>query len=141
MKKFITLSLLSLGVLSACNADLTSVDTIEISEQTLESQTNSEAMVTIEVAPRIYDRKEWVFDVSIATHSVELDHDLSKLATLIDLDGNLYENPGWEGDPPGGHHREGQLIFTELAVSPQFTLNLQNIAGIEDRIFTWSMSK
>lgn len=69
--------------------------------------TAGEVEVTIE--PRRLDDREAAFDVSLDTHAVELDMDLTD-ATL-EVGGTPWPAAGWDGDGPGGHHREGKLRF------------------------------
>lgn len=54
------------------------------------------------------------FDISINTHSIELDFDLTKISTLYDDTGNTYKPLQWEGSAPGGHHRSGILKFSSV---------------------------
>ena len=65
---------------------------------------------------------------------------ISQIASLTDEDGNSDTSSTWEGSPPGGHHREGKLSFTNnLTETKSATLILPNIAGITKREFTWQL--
>ncbi len=77
------------------------------------------------------------FDISINTHSVELDFDLAEISALYDDIGNAYKPLKWEGSPPGGHHRSGILKF------PQISKNAKAIKLIiidsTEREFSWNL--
>jgi hypothetical protein len=50
------------------------------------------------------------FQLALDTHTVELDLDLPTAAQLR-VDGALVDGGAWDGAGPGGHHREGTLIY------------------------------
>jgi hypothetical protein len=50
-----------------------------------------------------------VLDVALDTHSEELSMDLD--SAQLQVDGITWPITGWDGDGPGGHHREGELRF------------------------------
>lgn len=79
---------------------------------------------------------EWRFDVTMNTHSAELDQDMTKSAVLVDDQGREYKPLKWEG-PTGGHHREGVLTFPQITSTSR--LIKLKFTGISDivRIFTW----
>ena len=80
------------------------------------------------------------FKLEFNTHSVELDFDISQIASLTDEDGNSDTSSTWEGSPPGGHHREGTLNFSEnLRKTKSVTLSLLDISYIAKREFTWQL--
>lgn len=104
----------------------------------LEAQTNSEGPVSVEVTPAEPGPDKWKFKIILNTHSVELDYDLAKSAVLVDASGKDYLPTGWEGDPPGGHHRSGVLIFEVPNPKPaSVTLEIRQIGGVEKRDFSW----
>ncbi|HXG50811.1 MAG TPA: hypothetical protein VNN77_05310 [candidate division Zixibacteria bacterium] len=85
-------------------------------------------------------RTEPRFQVTLDTHSVNLDaYDLKTLAVLRDDRGKSYapvaaENRG------GGHHREVTLTFPELsAETKRVEIAIKNIAGVEERKFSWNL--
>lgn len=79
------------------------------------------------------------FDIAFETHSVELDFDVEAIASLTDGNGIVY-TPTWQGSPPGGHHRSGTLIFTpDIPRNTTLTLTLNDIAGVPERVFIWSV--
>lgn len=109
-------------------------------KQTWETKTEEQANVTVVVTPLELSpsSKQWKFDVGMNTHSVELDHDLTKIAVLIDDQGKEYKPMGWEG-LIGGHHREGVLIFNRITPIPK-SVELR-ISGIGEvvRSFVWQL--
>ncbi|HMS23146.1 MAG TPA: hypothetical protein PKA38_05325 [Candidatus Levybacteria bacterium] len=109
-------------------------------QNTLITQTNSEGTVTIKVTPENIseDKKTWNFRIVLDTHTGSLDEDLTKNAVLIDDQAERLKPEAWEGDPPGGHHREGLLTFGPFSNdSKSITLILQNVGGVFERKFTW----
>ncbi|OGH73758.1 MAG: hypothetical protein A3C90_01155 [Candidatus Magasanikbacteria bacterium RIFCSPHIGHO2_02_FULL_51_14] len=82
----------------------------------------------------------WDFKITLETHSVELDDDLVLAASLIDEKRVEYQPTAWDGDPPGGHHREGLLQFMPLSPRPaSLTLKLNGIGGEVERVFSWQI--
>lgn len=106
----------------------------------LEAQTNGEGPVSVQVTPADLTQDKWKFEIVLNTHSVELDYDLTQLVVLVDSSGNQYKPAAWEGDPPGGHHREGVLIFEAPNPKPlSIILQINNIGSIERRAFFWNI--
>ena len=57
---------------------------------------------------------------------------------IIDDTGYKYNFINWEGDPAGGHHRSGILIFEPLrAGAKSLKLTLFNVNNL-DRVFEWN---
>ncbi len=112
----------------------------QTNNQQWEKKTDDQGGVTVVVSPLDISSqsKEWKFDISMNTHSVELDQDLVKSTVLVDDEGNEYKPIRWDG-PVGGHHREGTLIFNPVAPIPK-SIELK-ITGIADvmRTFTWQL--
>jgi hypothetical protein len=85
------------------------------------------------------------FQVSMNTHSVDLDaYDFGELAALRDDQGNQYHPNAW-GSAPGGHHREGTLTFAVPAFLGQgqakyVEMVIHDVAGIEERVFRWELA-
>ncbi|HEY4477615.1 MAG TPA: hypothetical protein VJB56_03205 [Candidatus Paceibacterota bacterium] len=107
-----------------------------------ETKTDEQLPVTIAVTPIELgkDAKTWKFDVAFTTHSGSLDDDPVKIASLIDNKGNTYQPKMWEGPGPGGHHREGVLIFDAMNPTPEYiTLKIKNVGGITERLFKWDI--
>ena len=89
-----------------------------------------------------------VFDVTMDTHSVDLDgYDLTELAVLRNGRGKEVRPSGWDA-PKGGHHRKGTLRFPEKAPdgspvigpdSREIELIIRNVAGVPERNFEWRL--
>lgn len=110
------------------------------STSNLEPQTNNEGPVAVTVAPhKSASAGIWEFEITLETHSVELNEDLMKAAVLI-ADNKNYEPIAWDGDPPGGHHRKGILQFAPTSSQPQsITLKILGVGGVDERNFTWQI--
>ena len=93
--------------------------------------------VTLQDIPQ--DAKTWDFEVSLETHSHALSEVLENSSVLI-ADGKRYQPLGWEGSPPGGHHRKGVLHFK--AIAPQTSsveLHIRLIGDPVPRSFKWQL--
>jgi hypothetical protein len=108
----------------------------------LAAQTSREGNVSVTVIPRNFspEAASWDFEISFESHTQAVDQDLTKAAVLIDAAGKSHAPIGWEGDPPGGHHRKGLLRFKPLAGKPtSVELRIQGIGGVEVRAFRWRL--
>jgi hypothetical protein len=104
----------------------------------LEEQTKSAGEVSVAVTPSFAGA--WRFAITLETHSVELSQALEQVSVLTDNQGREYAPVSWEGDPPGGHHRSGTLLFGDVDTSARtLALNIRTIGGIPDRLFTWEV--
>ena len=113
---------------------------VTTTEQSWETKTKEQESVTVAVTPidLSLNSKEWKFDIVMDTHSVELDQDMIKIATLLDDKGKEYKPLKWDG-PAGGHHREGVLIFNQITSNPKSVeLKISNIGDVV-RSFTWQL--
>lgn len=109
-------------------------------QQKWETRTDAEPPVTVTVTPLEFgkDFQTWKFVLAFGTHSGSLDDDLMKTAILIDTSGNTYQPTAWEGAGPGGHHREGVLVFDAIYPTPaSVTLKIKDVGGIPQRLFKW----
>jgi hypothetical protein len=106
-------------------------------------QTNTEGSVTVSVElVRIPNTsaEEWLFDVILNTHNVELDMDISETFARIDDSGAQFPISRWEGDPPGGHHREVTLAFVGFDTPPaRIAIVARNVGDISERLFSWNL--
>jgi len=105
-------------------------------------QIDEQEAVTVTVTPLdlSIDSKEWKFDVVMNTHSVELDQDIVEATILVDNPGEEYKPLRWEGAGPGGHHREGTLVFAPIKPYPQhLNLFIKDISGVK-RSFAWILN-
>ncbi len=107
-------------------------------------QSNTGGRVTIDV--------EWIkekdglliFDVSMNTHSVDLDgYDLGGLAVLRDDMGNEYHPVSWDS-AAGDHHRRGTLTFplpdsVSQEKAKYIEMMIRDVAGIEERVLRWEL--
>lgn len=75
----------------------------------LEEQRVEAGDIEVTIRPMRVDEDGAVFKITLDTHSVELDGDLTR-ATL-EVAGTVWPAAEWRGDGPGGHHREGELSF------------------------------
>lgn len=109
-------------------------DTSQLWVQKIDEQ--SEVTVIVTPIDILSQSKEWKFDITLSTHSVELDQDMTEVAILTDDSGKEYKPTAWEGST-GGHHREGVLKFNKITPIPK-SVELK-ISGIGDimRSFTW----
>ncbi len=126
----------------AATIALTSLFTAGINEarsaQTA-AQTSDQGGVKITIEPRGFPReaKTWDFAVTLETHTQPLDDDLLQSATLI-ADAKRYRPLGWEGAPPGGHHRKGVLRFDAVTPLPQAVeLQIRRTDEASPRVFRW----
>ena len=108
-----------------------------------ESKSNRKNSVRVDVKPvQIAPDRSVKFEVHMSTHSVELDQDIVALSTLKDNNGREYRPVGWNGSPPGGHHRQGVLEFPALEGGPKaVTLVIRDIANVPERIFAWDVER
>lgn len=107
----------------------------------LPSRVNEEGQVKIEISPiKIAPNLPLEFNISLNTHSVELNDDLVKQSVLTDDKNNLYLPVSWTGQEPGGHHRSGILTFGPLTLQPKFiNLIIKDIGEIPQRVFKWDL--
>lgn len=111
-------------------------------KEQLLTKTSSEAEVTVDVTPVniLEDGETFDFNITLETHSVNLDQDLTLNSVLIDDENNSYNPIKWEGDPPGGHHRSGTLKFKSIIPKPKsLKLILKDIGGVKERVFEWDL--
>jgi hypothetical protein len=109
--------------------------------QGLSTQSSSAAGVTVKVTPRALSGSAWEFEIVFDTHTQELNDDLLKTASLR-ADGKPLAAAGWQGDPPGGHHRKGVLKFS--AVDPraqEIELRITRPGEPKPRSFRWQLLK
>ena len=105
----------------------------------LSPQSKTMGAVEVEIKPvSVQSGKDVVFELSMNTHSVELNYDYTQIAMLTDDSGNTYKLATWTGGN-SGHHLSGQLIFTSLNGDPkQLTLTLEGVDN-ETEDFNWQL--
>ncbi|MBI2609558.1 hypothetical protein HYW53_00070 [Candidatus Giovannonibacteria bacterium] len=108
----------------------------------LETKTDEQKDVTVTVTPVDISEKseKWKFNISMSTHIVELSQDMVLNSMLMDDRGKEYAAIQWEGAPPGGHHREGALIYNAIKPVPKsIELRIADVGGVI-RTFKWSIN-
>lgn len=84
------------------------------------------------------DADVWEFEVAFDTHGGTLDGDPAASSVLVDAQGNRHAALGWNGAPPGGHHRSGVLRFRPLGSAADVVeLRVGGVGGIEALTFRW----
>jgi len=92
--------------------------------------------VTVEATLRRLDDTGAVAAIVFDTHTVELDLDVAAGATLT-VGGVAWPTEAWDGDGPGGHHREGELRFTPTG--PADGDAVLTIGGLDEEVtFRWA---
>ena len=109
-------------------------------EMQWETKSDNEGPVAITITPIAFgeDADQWRFTVVFNTHSGSLDQDPTKVISVSDDKENTYQPIAWEGPGPGGHHREGALMFDPVEPSPEYVeLKIRDVGGIAERSFRW----
>lgn len=110
----------------------------QVDQNGLETKIDEQGQVTVKITPQALDGAEWKFDVVFNTHSIELNQDIMQIAELTDDQGIIYKPIAWEGAEPGGHHREGMLVFEAVNPAPSsIELKIKKVGGIAERSFKW----
>lgn len=92
---------------------------------------------TLQKIPK--EAKTWGFEVSLETHTHALSDVMENSSVLI-ADGKQYNPLGWEGSPPGGHHRKGLLRFKAIVPLPaSVELQIRLIGEPSPRSFKWQL--
>ncbi len=119
------------------NADEGSPAVLELSSVFMD-----ENSVSFEVTPMDFQYGQpLVFEIRMNTHQVDLGFDLMNLATVTTDEGAILVPVAWEGSAPGGHHRDGKLIFPEITLPVgQMSLVVEDVAEVPKRIFTWKLN-
>ena len=110
--------------------------------QKWETKTDEQLPVTVKATPIELgaNTQTWKFQIVFDTHSGSLDDDLLQIAVLADDAGREYRPIAWEGAGPGGHHREGVLIFNAISPTPPVAeLKIRSVGGVPERSFSWSI--
>ncbi len=109
----------------------------------LPKQVNDEGQVVVAVTPLDLSTgaNAWRFEVQLNTHVAPLDQDLVQVAVLSDSNGHDEPPLAWDGDMPGGHHRNGILSFKPISPLPDsVTLKIRQVGSVEERSFTWKLT-
>ena len=106
----------------------------------LEGKTSDEGGVKVSIQPLDIQSSEWTFGVVMDTHTGDLDANLAKSATLVGGSEKIFTPIRWEGAPPGGHHRQGTLVFQAITPRPgSITLTIKDVGGVSQRKFEWQL--
>lgn len=118
---------------SNLNSDQSNMDT------SYQSQLAQMGAVDVEITPeKLKVGETSIFEVSLNTHSVDLDYDFTSILTLTDNNGTLYKATEWVGGS-GGHHLSGAVGFEKLDENVKnVTLKIDGIDNSSER-FTWSL--
>lgn len=111
--------------------------------KTFPSRQDNKGQVMVSVTPvALPDTGEWRFAVQLNTHVAPITQDLAKVSVLGDGKGQDVSPVAWQGDPPGGHHRNGVLIFKAVSPRPDsITLKIRQIGSVPERTFTWRLNE
>jgi hypothetical protein len=96
--------------------------------------------VTVKVVPQFESGVS--FKISMTAHAGELFADMMRAAVFEDEDGTVHLPTAWEGDQPGGQHREGILHFGAFSPMPKkVDLTLLDVGSVKERKFSWMTAK
>lgn len=132
-------ALIVAGVAAAVALGWTLVQATGDGSGPLASQTADAGGVEVEVVPVRLDQDGALFEVALDTHTVDLDAGLSSTTELL-VDATPWGPARWQGDPAGGHHREGRLVFD--AQGPATGAVQLTIDGLPSPvIFVWDLEQ
>jgi hypothetical protein len=110
----------------------------------LAAQSSENDGVTIAVKPVDISAgaAAWSFEVSLSTHTKDLNDDLVRTTYIVNRAGKKKEAPtGWKGDAAGGHHRKGVLSFKAITPPPTaLELRIQRVGEKAPRVFRWDLN-
>jgi len=109
----------------------------------LPMQENRAGPVRVAVTPQelASSADTWRFAIQFNTHVMPITQDMVAVSSLSDGKSAGEKPTAWEGDPPGGHHRRGVLVFKAIKPMPAtITLHIREVGDIADRTFTWNLS-
>lgn len=107
-----------------------------------DTKSDDQQPIAIKVTPLEMGQgaQQWRFTVVFDTHSGELNQDLMSVVSLSDDKRGTYQPTAWEGPGPGGHHREGVLVFAPVNPLPKYVeLKIKDVGGIALRSFKWNI--
>lgn len=128
MKKTYIIGIISIVIFSGIAFFLT--------RPAFKTETDKSGEVTVKVIPQF--ETEIAFKISLTAHAGELAADMMRAGVFEDEDGTAHFPTAWEGDSPGGHHREGVLHFGTFSPMPKKVgLTLLDVGSIKERKFSW----
>jgi hypothetical protein len=107
----------------------------DIAASGLSARTMQAGAVEVNLTPLTLDASGAVFEVTLDTHTVSLDLDMAASARLR-VDEVTADGASWDGQDPGGHHREGTLRFT-TSVPAGANVELRITGLLTDVIASW----
>ena len=112
-----------------------------IEKQEFSKQTLQVGEVVIIATPKtLAFNKKPVFDLQFDTHTVELTFDIAKSSYLLEDRERKLTGASWQGSPPGGHHRSGQLIFpATLTETDSVELVIEKDLDNQEVRFRWDL--
>lgn len=140
MRRWVSMVAALLGVavvVAACGSSLEPVElardpakpaslTIELTPQSVTA-----AGVEVGVEPLFLDEQGAGFEVTFDTHEGDLAMDVAA-SSQLEVGGITWDGATWSGDPPGGHHRGGELRFAARGpITGQVVLR---IGGLPDSV-------
>ncbi|HWO70742.1 MAG TPA: hypothetical protein VNP94_08310 [Actinomycetota bacterium] len=106
-------------------------------EAVLPARTVDAGGVRVRIEPLAIDETGAAFLVTLDTHEGDLAVDLAASARL-EVGGSVWDEASWEGDPPGGHHRRGTLVFgPEEAPTGRVRLTIDGLP--EPVVVSWDL--
>jgi hypothetical protein len=112
------------------------------------NRSDAQGAITIDVKPDNLSSPgdTLVFEISMNTHSIDLNMDLATLATLTTDNGHTIRATLWDA-PRGGHHVSGMLSFPAnvdgkliLDGTTKLTLTIKDVDAPQ-RVFSWDFQK
>lgn len=132
---------LVIGVIALCIA---SASVTQLWAATLlASRTSDGGGVRVVVTPKTVESGAtvWEFEVVMDTHTKPLNEDLVRAAVLVDDSRRQHAPLAWQGDPPGGHHRQGILRFPSPTEKPKtIELQISGVGGSGTLVFRWELN-
>jgi hypothetical protein len=111
------------------------VNALSFNPQTTGSLGDGDAVV--ELKPQMIDQNRLLVKFSINTHSVSLaGYDLKEMATLEYGDNVLKPV---KASRVGGHHSSGKIEFNINEDIDRFTIRINGIPDVEERIYQWDV--
>lgn len=107
----------------------------------LSPQTIQIGELTIQASPKVLAVGEKPqFNLQFDTHSIELVFDIAGSSYLLNNFGKKLVDPIWQGTPPGGHHRSGQLIFSSILSETEYVdLVIKQVLDNKEARFRWQL--
>ena len=122
--------------------DLQESNQQQTTQKQWETKIDEQEPILIKVTPTQLgsDQNPWKFEIIFTTHSGDLNQDPTKIVTLVDDKGSIYQPTGWEGPGPGGHHVAGNIVFKPITPLPNWVeVKIKEVGGVPERSFRWNL--